>query len=140
MRIRESDVVAAVFTWLEEDGFAPQLEYPILGKVADVFAVASGGGRVVAVECKERDWRRAVRQARLYQLAAEHVYVALPGSCVTEKVSREMAHHGLGLIGVTEDGGVVILLDPRSSQGLMESLRNRAAAQFQKRQQGAVSG
>jgi hypothetical protein len=58
--------------------------------------------RIVAVEAKIRDWRRALRQAVANTRFASHSYVLLPAA----RLSREVCHHAarLGIGVMTFDG------------------------------------
>src|SRR5439155_3547107 len=99
-RIREEHVRTAVLQSLKRSGYELRCEFPLVGRVADIFGVHVSSGVTVAVECKERDWSKAIRQARAYQGAADLVYVALPRSRASEKAKQALACYGLGLLVV----------------------------------------
>jgi hypothetical protein len=60
------------------------------------------GKRVVTVEAKLRDWRRALTQARRQQLSADAAYIALDASTVGRVAEHlaEIARGGIGVIAV----------------------------------------
>ncbi|WP_454137774.1 hypothetical protein [Microbacterium paulum] len=63
------------------------------------------GKRVVTVEAKLRDWRRALTQARRQQLSADAAYIALDASAVGRVAEHlsEIARGGVGVISVDCD-------------------------------------
>ena len=124
MRMRESFVQAAVIAALEAAGSVVRAEYPMLGRIADIYCLRPDG-KVVAVECKERDWSRAVRQARTYQAAADLVYVALPAARVTDRAIEELSLVQIGLLAVTDEGEVWTALESKVAPQLVLALRER---------------
>lgn len=91
-------------------------------KVTDPFT------SLVAVELKLRDWRRAVAQAGRYRLFAERSFVALPTPSVNAALQAEARRNRVGVLAVSDDGGVaVVVAAPRS--GPLQPLRRRWAAE-----------
>src|SRR5450759_3933279 len=70
-------------------------------EVAGVYAFRRGRDVCFAVECKETNWRGALRQAVAYQVAADLVFLAMPAPHVTDNVTREMRQR-LSLIHISE--------------------------------------
>jgi DNA-binding MarR family transcriptional regulator len=58
--------------------------------------------RIVAVEAKIHDWRRALRQAVANTWFASHSYVLLPAARISREVCQHAAHLGIGVM--TFDG------------------------------------
>ncbi|MGD0018252.1 MAG: hypothetical protein ABSD62_03280 [Candidatus Limnocylindrales bacterium] len=131
MRIREQEVVEAVVCFIDTMGFDHVREFPLLGKVADVYGFRRDLDVSLAVECKERDWRRAIRQAVAYQVAADLVFLAMPARHVTDNVTREMRCRGIGVISVGQDGATVVVVPARSGTYLIQAVREKAIARFE---------
>lgn len=129
-RMREDEVCTAVAAWLRAVGFDLQPEFPVLGKVADLYGVNPTTGATIAVECKERDWGRAILQARIYQVAAELVYVALPAASATEAARASLMTQGLGLLVVEEGGATHELIAPRPAGHFTPLLMDKARMRF----------
>ncbi len=138
MRMREAQVVAAVTEWTSRQGMEYSHEFPVLGRVADVFALHSLSGDTLAVECKERDWRKGIRQARVYSVAADHVFIALPSPRVTPYALNAIGSEGFGVLAVTEDGGVVVALAAPPTCAL-PTLKQRTVSMFTSRR-GSTHG
>ncbi len=130
MRLREAAISAAVQQFMELRGYEAVLEFPILGKIADICGWHPTHRCLVAVECKERDWGRAIYQARRYQAATDWSYVAVPDQAVTAKLSQACEIYGLGLISVGFDHSVRILVEPTSAYRV-DNLRARIVARIQ---------
>jgi hypothetical protein len=123
--LRENDLVTAVVPWLDLLGYNTFLEFPILGKVADVYAYSTDVTRTVAIECKVREWRRGLRQVRVYQAAVDAVFLAVPTQAVTDKLTQAVGMMGAGLITVDVAGRVVVALSPTGDGHSWPQLRRR---------------
>jgi hypothetical protein len=134
VRLREAAVVEAVTWYMSQRGYDVLGEYPILGKVADIYGLHPAEGRSVAVECKERDWRRGLEQARRYRAAADDVFLALPLRAVTEEVAQRAHTIGIGIITVDDTSGVDILLEADKISTSIPELQQRTRQQFAHRQ------
>jgi len=124
--MKESTIVRRVDRFLKEDGMVTAREVPLGRKKIDLVAVDPRSRRVTAVEAKVRDWRSGLRQALIYRLCANRVYLA-----VEERFSRNpdedaLAGYGVGLIAV--DGQATVVTKARESGiihvGLLQEVRN----------------
>lgn len=86
--------------------------------------------RLVAVELKLRDWRRAIAQAGRYRLFAEQSYVALPATRVTEVVLVEARRNQVGVLSVEDDTTVTETLYAPISGPLQPNRRRWASEQL----------
>jgi len=129
-RIRESAIVEAVVGWLTFLGYELYRELPILGRHIDLFAVHPIGRATIAVECKERDWRKAVWQAMVCQLIADNVYIALPPYTVTKQAYDVIREAGLGVLLVNQDGHCWPTLVPNPSRRPDVRLYSSATQRF----------
>ena len=65
----------------------------------------------MAVELKLFDWKRALRQAILYQLCSDFVYIAMPERAAHRVDMDELKLNGVGLIVVRDSGKCSCLLE-----------------------------
>jgi hypothetical protein len=101
MRPHESDLLQPVKHFLEAKGYQRVVaEVNFCHCVIDVVACPEPGLPSVCVELKIADWRRAVRQARVYQLCAQRVYVALLDRFSHRPAREQLAATGIGLLSV----------------------------------------
>jgi hypothetical protein len=78
-----------------------QTEVALVDRDVDVFAIRSGRqGRSYAVELKLHDWRKALRQAAIYQLCADYCYVAMPNQTADRIERKGFRQAGVGLLSV----------------------------------------
>ena len=122
----ESDLLEPVAWWLRDAGFENvRMEVPILGRRADL--AGSRGTTVAAIEMKMQRWAEALRQAMAYQLAADHVWVAMP-LCAASRAYRErwaFEAEGVGLLAVDDRGGVRGPIRPAASPRLLPFVREK---------------
>ena len=83
-------------------------EVPIYEHFLDMVAVQNPRP-VVAVELKVRDWRRAIKQAVVAQLAADEVYIALWHVHVVSVDRLLLDATGVGLISVDEATAAIVV-------------------------------
>lgn len=139
-RVRESAIAEAVVAWLTTLGYDPYRELPMLGRHVDVFAVHPERQRTIAVECKERDWRKAVWQAMVCQLLADDVYIALPPYTATNQAYDVIRRAGLGVLLVNQYGRCWPALIPNPSRRPDTRLSNSASERFRHLKQPITEG
>jgi hypothetical protein len=121
----ESALLEPVQRSLRRRGFGRQqdevqfFEYSI-----DLYGYAAPVHMTVAVELKLSRWTRAFEQALVYQLCADHVYVALPWRAAKRVEIPLLEQHGLGLIGVQPGPRCVVLCPAQQSTVVMPDYRN----------------
>jgi hypothetical protein len=67
----------------------------------DLYGFSRKLGLTVAIELKLFKWQRAIKQALLYQLCADLVYVAVPQETVPRVDLGQLEAIGIGLISVS---------------------------------------
>ncbi len=99
----EAELIPPVKEYYEQKGFTVFHEVHIGFCRADL--VACNDETVVAIELKLADWKKALIQAKNYQLAAEYVYLAFPSKkidLVRKKATVQLNQEGIGLLSVDE--------------------------------------
>ncbi len=129
-RLREIDVNLAITRHLSEAGFLVVPEFPILGKVVDIFGLRPQDDATVTIECKESDWRKAAAQARVGSLVSQAAYVAMPARRVTDAARSCFLASGLGLFTVNDDMTVDEILEPAAVVCSVVELHRAAKRRF----------
>lgn len=75
---------------------------------------------IVAVEVKIKEWRKALRQALVYQLSAKKVYIAMPHKYASKVQSKVLEKYGVGLISIN-NGNARIEKEARNSRYIIKS-------------------
>ncbi len=119
---------------LEREGNVVLREFPLLGKVADFFVV--GAHACIAIECKLKGTGEAVRQARVYQQAADFVYIAMPARRGPRGWDAQLATLGIGLLEVDGDGAIAVLIEATLGSP-HPAFRSRALAQVDYRREAS---
>jgi len=73
-----------------------------LGRIVDLVYLESN--KIITVEFKIRDWRRAILQARDHLLGADYSYICMPKRRVTDSLKEELRKVGIGLIFYRSQG------------------------------------
>ena len=118
---RESDLLGPVAKFATNEGFRLQVsEMPFYEYSIDLYGFSTKQDSTVAVELKLLDWKRALRQAVLYQLCSDLVYIAMPEKSAQRVDVEELKRNGIGLIAVCNSGKCSYLLKA-SHHGEMRS-------------------
>ena len=59
--------------------------------------VAFTGSKVLGFEVKLSSWNKAIRQARVYKLCCDQVYLVIPASKLSNSIASRCIAEGLGL-------------------------------------------
>lgn len=100
---QESELIKPVSDYFKNKGYKVRYEIRIGFCRADI--VAFKDNKSTAVELKLRDWKKAIIQAKNYQLGSNYVYLAIPLSKaynVLRKAEHYLKKDGIGLLIVNE--------------------------------------
>jgi hypothetical protein len=100
---QESELIKPVSDYFKNKGYKVRYEIRIGFCRADI--VAFKDNKSTAVELKLRDWKKAIIQAKNYQLGSNYVYLAIPLSRVynvLRKAEHYLKKEGIGLLIVNE--------------------------------------
>jgi hypothetical protein len=100
---QESELIKPVSDYFKNKGYKVRYEIRIGFCRADI--VAFKDNKSTAVELKLRDWKKAIIQAKNYQLGSNYVYLAIPLSRVynvLRKAEHLLKKEGIGLLIVNE--------------------------------------
>ncbi|EPZ49728.1 hypothetical protein M902_0728 [Bacteriovorax sp. BAL6_X] len=89
----------------------------------DLFCFSRKLDKSIAVEAKLKDWKKALRQALLYQLCSDFVYVAMPADVFKVINKDTFFNHGVGFLALYESGACRELIPARPSSVLTEVYR-----------------
>lgn len=103
--VSETDFISPIRRLFPKKDYRMLTEVPFNGKHIDVLLLSNSTGKLVAIELKMRNWKRALRQAAVYQLCANSVYVALWGAYINENNREAILGYGIGLIAVEAGRG-----------------------------------
>jgi len=99
----ELELFKPVSDYLKNQGYIVKKEVRIGYCRADI--VAFKDGLVNAVELKIENWKRAIIQAKNYQLGADYVYIAFPlmkSYNVLRKAEFNLKNNGIGFLIINE--------------------------------------
>jgi hypothetical protein len=99
----ELELIKPVIDYFSKQGYIVKREVKIGFYKADIIAFKREN--VVAVELKLRDWKKAIIQAKNYQLGADYVYIAVPlmrSFNILKKAKHKFEIEGIGLLIVNE--------------------------------------
>ena len=107
----ELELFKPVYDYFARQGYIIKREIKIGYHKADI--VAFKNGLVTAVELKITDWKKAIIQAKNYQLGADYVYVAFPlmkTYNILRKAEFIFKKNGIGLLIVNEKSSKVSMI------------------------------
>ena len=129
--MKESTVVRRVGRMFKDKGLQVMREVPFGPKRIDLVALDPQSKRVTAVEAKVEDWRAGFRQAMIYRICANHVYIAVDERFVRRVDFRALRPYGIGAIVVNGVAEVVLKARPSAivHRGLLGQVRESFPAE-----------
>jgi hypothetical protein len=115
--IREIDIVRRVNEYLKEKGYICRNEVSVLERRIDVVGVKNK--KIVTIEVKVRNWKKALQQAIIYKLCSHYVYVAFWCRYLPKDLSY-FEKYGIGVMSV--DNSVKIIKCSKRSRLIHKSL------------------
>lgn len=120
----ELELVKPVIEYFKSKDYIVKREIRIGFNRADL--VCFKGKKVLAVELKLKNWKKAIIQAKNYQLGADYVYIAFPlmkSYNVLKKAEHKLKEDGIGLIVVNEKNTEVKeIIKPKTSKKKIASI------------------
>jgi hypothetical protein len=114
---KESDLLPPIGRYARRQGYSTQIpELPFYECRIDLYGHSETSGNTVAVELKLTNWQRALKQALLYQLCADFVYIAMPDKNIARVDQDALSKQGIGLISVSASQCRTILRAERSTE------------------------
>lgn len=126
--MREQELLQPVATYVNDLGLEFFCEVPFDTRRIDV--VGWSWNRLVCIELKVRDWKKAILQASICQLCTPEVYVALPYGLARKVDEHPFSEMGIGLLSV--DGSTKVLLEPKDLGLTDPRLRERMELQLRR--------
>jgi hypothetical protein len=77
-------------------------QVPLLGRCVDLVYITKG--KLISVEFKIHDWRKALLQAKDHKLGSDYAYVCMPSRTITDKLRSSMKNTRIGLYFLCEQG------------------------------------
>jgi len=94
-------LLSPVAAYFGRKGFRwQQPEMRFYDRRIDLYAFSRTDDIAVAVELKLHRWRYAMKQALLYQLCSDFVYIALPSVWIKSVRVDLLSEYGIGLVSV----------------------------------------
>lgn len=102
---KESLLLKPVANYFRRKSFRWQREeLPFYEHRVDLYGFSRVNELTVAVELKLYKWQRAFKQAILYQLCADYVYIAMPVNSIGRVDIDLLKTHGIGLLAIENSG------------------------------------
>ena len=117
----EIELVKPVSDYFNKKGYVIKREVRIGYCRADI--VGFKNNHVISVELKMNNWKKAIIQAKNYQLGSDFVYIGFPLQKiynVFRKAESILSNEGIGLISINEKTNKVnIVIKPKKSKRLI---------------------
>lgn len=129
--VLEIDLFPPVEHYYQTGGYRVKREVPMKNKVIDI--VCQDDEEIIAIEVKVRNWKKALKQAIIYQLCANKTYVALYhkySRCIKKQL---FLRYGVGLIEI--DGSIIIKIESQKNVALNPFYINIINEYFKKKEE-----
>lgn len=110
LAMNEADIIIKVDHYLSTGFPLTFREIPLAGRYVDLVGYDPKSRRLVMVEAKMTNWRRAIQQALSCRLITDEVYIAMPLEFAHRVDIKYLSETGIGLLAVGEE--VVEMVKP----------------------------
>ncbi len=114
----EKEIYPQIESYLRKEGFDYFKEVQFLSRHIDIVGV--NGKKIIAIEVKIKDWKRALQQALTCRLCAHEVYIAMWYKFAHRVPVELFENYGIGLMSV--DGTVDVITKAKKSQIIHDSM------------------
>lgn len=122
---KESSLLNPVMGYIKRNGFRIHgMELPFYQRSVDIYGFSRTTDKTIAIELKLHKWKKAFRQALIYQLCADEAYIAMPQKYTSRVDFDLLSEHGIGLISVSEAGRCRKLIEAKQSLVVRIDYRN----------------
>lgn len=137
--MEEREMLQPIATTFIPNGYRIYYEVPLLTKIMDIFGVSTDTSDRIAIECKVKDWKRGLQQAKNYLMCAEHVFLAIHENYVHRALKYEECFTNLGIGLLSVNGKAEIVIEPKVSsfingkiaEKVLSSIANRPEKEVQ---------
>jgi len=112
--VLEIELFPAVEQYYQREGYTVEREVPLRKRVIDI--ICQNDEEIIAIEVKVQNWKKALRQAIIYQLCANRTYVALCRKFSSRVKLDFFFRYGVGLIEI--DGSIDIKIESKRNVAL----------------------
>jgi len=125
--IKELELYPAIEKFLEKGGYQYHKEVKVLSRSIDIIAIKKK--KVVAIEVKVENWKRALQQALTCRLCAHEVYIAIWHEFFHRIPKSLLKKYHIGLLVVNEIDAQIIQ-KPRKSNIIHKTVMNEMLDMF----------
>ncbi|WP_162630257.1 hypothetical protein [Brevibacillus brevis] len=121
--MKETDLIAPLVKTYSKMGYRAFAEVQLSSRWIDIFLVNEATNVTVAIELKLTDWKKAYKQAKVYPIAADYVYVGMPEQYVHRALDHcdYFENVGIGLLSI--NGKAVEVFEAQKSSILVEDVK-----------------
>lgn len=92
----ELELTTKIFDQLVDQSILAFQEVPMLGRSIDLVLLKNS--KVISIEFKMNNWKKAMSQAKDYLLASDFVYICMPRRRISADFVEELKVNGVGLL------------------------------------------
>jgi len=119
-------------------GYRLYSEVPLLTKLMDIYGVSIETNLRIAIECKVKDWKKGLQQAKNYLMCADHVFVAVHEDYVHRALDHKDLFTALGIGLLSVNGKAETLLKPKKSVFINSNIATKVLSTVQSRPEKEV--
>jgi predicted aldo/keto reductase-like oxidoreductase len=94
---RECELEEKAVSYFRKEKLKYSWQVPINNRVIDLAALDTDG-KLIGIEFKLHDWKRALTQAEKNYNSFDFIYICVPGGKYVDKLIKEAKSHGIGVM------------------------------------------
>ena len=121
--MREVDLISPLVQTYLEKGFKSYAEIRLSSRWIDIFMINEKTQETIAIELKLTQWKKAFKQAKVYQMAADYVYVGMPEEYIHRALDNKELFQEIGIGLLSINGKASTALKAEKSQIVIEGVK-----------------
>lgn len=121
--MKETDLISPLVRTYLSKGFKAYAEIQLSSRWIDIFMINEFTQETIAVELKLTKWKKAYKQAKVYQIVADYVYVGMPEEYIHRAIDNKelFEESGIGLLSI--NGLASTALNAKKSKIIMDEVK-----------------
>lgn len=121
--MKETDLISPLVKTYLDKGFKAYAEIPLSSRWIDIFMINENTNETIAVELKLTKWKKAYKQAKIYQIVADYVYVGMPEEYIHRAINNKELFEEIGIGLLSINGKASTALGAKKSNIVMENVK-----------------
>jgi hypothetical protein len=121
--MKETDLIGPLVKTYLNRGYKAYAEIQLSSRWIDIFMINEETNETIAVELKLTQWKKAYKQAKIYQMVADYVFVGMPEEYIHRAIDNKELFEEIGIGLLSINGKAKIALNAKKSEIVIQNIK-----------------